>query len=243
MLCPVPRGCLKRVPAAPAKGAGRCKLSQVLPWGLGTHQAHTKAHTKAFFSVSSVAADGGAQETDKSCMSCTSHGASHAQHADFASQCRNLLHRNNLSSALRQYLRVNVRVKATAAVLGRRDGVVPVTVPGGAAARAAVAARLSMALDAFHALSTPLQSTLFARARGGAGGADGGAAGRDVPMWRLRQRRARAAGAHTVPGVASSVFTYIVFAPPQGLHCRPMRAARPAATSTCLRYRSALQVR
>jgi hypothetical protein len=63
--------------------------------------------------------------------------------------------------------------------------VVAVTVPGGAAARAAVAARLSMALDAFHALSTPLQSTLSSRARGGAGGAGGDAARRNVPLSRL----------------------------------------------------------
>jgi hypothetical protein len=79
-----------------------------------------------------------------------------------------------------------LRIKATTAVRGRPGGVVAVTVPGGAAARAGVAARLCTALDAVHALSTPLQSTLFARARGGAGGAGDGAAGRgDVPLWRL----------------------------------------------------------
>jgi hypothetical protein len=42
-----------------------------------------------------------------------------------------------------------------------------------------------MAPDAVHALSTQLQSTLFACARGGASGAGGDAARGDVPLWRL----------------------------------------------------------
>ncbi len=104
-------------------------------------------------------------------------------------------------------MHVNERMKATAAVRGRPGGVVAVTVPGGAAARAGVAARLCTALDAVHALSTPLQSTLFARARGGAGGAGGGAAGRgDVPLWRLAAEAEACSElrARTVTGVAGS---------------------------------------
>ncbi len=58
-----------------------------------------------------------------------------------------------------------------------------------------------MAPDAVHALSTQLQSTLFACARGGASGAGGDAARGDVPLWRLATEAEACSELRALPGL------------------------------------------
>ena len=134
----VSSGCQPRLPRCRAQAAA--SRAKSFP-GLGT-QAEPRTHlqTIPLCVLGLLLAEAHRKQTCSACpapvtaLSCPA--------SDFASQCRYLSHMKYPSRALRQRVHVNVRMTATAAVLGRRGGVVAVTVPGGAAAQAAVAARL-----------------------------------------------------------------------------------------------------